>query len=151
MVKIYLASDHAGFSLKQKIKKFLEKKKITCVDMGDFQKNDNDDYPDFVLPLAKKVAQEKNAKGIIVGGSGQGEAIAANKIKGVRAALYYGGNKNILKLSREHNDANILSLGARFLKEKEALSAINLWLKTPFSHDARHMRRINKVDELGSR
>ena len=122
-MKIYLGSDHAGFLLKQKIKKFLDKKRIEYEDCGDFVKNDNDDYPDFVVPVAKKVAGEKHARGIILGGSGQGEAIAANRVKGVRAAIYYGGNLNIVKLSREHNDVNILSLGARFINDKTAVKA----------------------------
>ncbi|MEN9626275.1 MAG: hypothetical protein RL557_603, partial [archaeon] len=131
-MKIYLGSDHAGFALKQKIKIFLTKNKIPHEDLGDFSQNNTDDYPDFIIPVAKKVAQENQTKGIIIGGSGQGEAITANRIKGVRAVVYYGKNLNIIKLSREHNDANILSLGARFLSEKEALKAVEVWLKTSF-------------------
>ena len=103
-----------------------------------------------MLPLAKKIVKEKNKKGIIIGRSGQGEAMAANKIKGARAALYYGNTKKIITLSREHNDANILALGARFLSEKEAIDAVTLWLKTPFSHKKRHERRLKKIDALGS-
>src|SRR3989344_6035572 len=114
-VKIYIGGDHAGFFLKEKIKKYLVKKKYEVEDLGPFKYNSNDDYPDFVIPVAKKVAKEKNSRGIVIGGSGQGEAIAANKIKGIIAVVYYGGNENIIKLSRQHNNSNILSLGARFV------------------------------------
>ena len=149
-MKIYLGSDHAGFSLKKKIKIFLDAKKIIYDDLGDFVKNEEDDYPDFVIPVARRVAREKDACGIVIGGSGQGEALAANKIKGIRTAVYYGGDLEIVRLSRQHNDVNILSLGARFLSEKEALKAISLWLKTPFSHSVRHIRRIKKLEKMGS-
>jgi ribose 5-phosphate isomerase B len=84
-------------------------------------------------------------KGIVIGGSGQGEAIAANKVKGVRAAVYYGGSLDIVKLSRTHNDSNILSLGARFLTQEEAIEAIKVWLETPFNNEERHKRRIKKI------
>ena len=145
-VKIFLASDHAGFALKEKIKKFLERKKISFEDLGNFKFNEKEDYPDFIIPCAERVAKIKNSLGIILGGSGQGEAITANKVKGIRAAVYYGKNKKILKLSKEHNDANILSLGARFLSEKEALASIEIWLKTKFSNAQRHKRRLRKIE-----
>jgi ribose 5-phosphate isomerase B len=148
-MKLYLGSDHAGFFLKQKIKFFLNKKNIPYEDLGDFQKNTEDDYPDFILPVAKKVSREKNARGIIIGGTGQGEAMIANKIKGIRAAVYYGGSRKLVTLSRTHNNANILSLGVRFLTEKQALSALKIWLKTPFSNASRHARRIKKINKLG--
>jgi len=151
MVKISLGSDHAGFSLKQKIKAFLDKKKILFEDLGNYKYNKNDDYTDFVLPVARKVAKYKNALGIIIGGSGQGEAIAANKIKGIRAVVYYGGSLKIIKLSKKHNNANILSLGARFLTEKEAIKAMRKWLKTKFSEKEKHKRRLKKINKLGSR
>lgn len=144
-MKLYLGSDHAGFDLKQRIKRFLEKHTIAYEDCGDFSREEEDDYPDFVIPVAKKVAKDKTARGIIFGGSGQGEAIAANRVNGVRAAVYYGGNLQIVKLSREHNDSNVLSLGARFLGEKEALQAVALWLKTSFKK-GKHLRRIKKID-----
>lgn len=147
MVKVYLGSDHAGFLLKEKVKKYFDKKKVIYEDLGAFKRENGDDYPDIVIPVARKVARDKNSKGIVIGGSGQGEAIAANKVKGVRAALYYGGNFKIVRLSREHNDANILSLGARFVNEKEAIKVIELWMKTPFSKSPRHKRRIDKVSK----
>lgn len=107
-----------------------------------------DDYPDFIVPVAKEVAKNKNARGIIFGASGQGEAIVANRVKGVRVALYYGGNMEIVRLSRTHNNANILSLGARFLPKDEAIKAVKLWLNTDFRNEERHIRRINKIDRM---
>jgi len=147
---IYIASDHAGFELKEKIKVFLVDGGYQVEDLGNENYDENDDYPDFVTRVAKKVAESDNAntetRGIILGGSGQGEAMAANRIKGARATVLYNYNENIIKLSREHNNANILSLGARFLSGKDALSAVKLWLETPFSGEERHARRIAKLD-----
>jgi ribose 5-phosphate isomerase B len=96
--------------------------------------------------VAKEISHDPGAiKGIVIGGSGQGEAICANKFYGVRAAVYYGSNLDVVKLSREHNDSNVLSLGARFMSSSDALNAVNVWLKTPFSGDERHKRRIQKL------
>lgn len=146
---IYISSDHAGFQLKNAIIKFLTKEGIPVTDIGPFEYNELDDYPDFIIPAAKEVAKNPEVhKGIVIGGSGQGEAIAANKVKGVRAALYYGGNKDIITLSREHNNANVLSLGARFLTQEEAIEVIQLWLKTDFTAEERHKRRLQKIDDL---
>lgn len=145
---VFLASDHAGFKLKEKIKFHLAKKQIIFQDLGPFKLNKKDDYPDFIVPAAKKVAEIKNSVGIVLGGSGQGEAIIANKIKGIRAVVYYGGSKKILTLSKKHNNANIISLGARFLSEKEAIQAVDLWLKTPFSNKQRHKRRLQKISQI---
>ena len=147
--KIFLGSDHAGFELKEHIKKYLLKLGMKVEDLGAHKFDSQDDYPDFIVPVAKKVAQNPNSIGIIFGASGQGEAIAANKIKGIRAALYYGSNMEIVKLSRTHNDANILSLGAKFLTKQEAVEAVNTWLKTDFSNEARHVRRIKKINKIG--
>jgi ribose 5-phosphate isomerase B len=143
---IFLGSDHAGFELKEKIKSYLSKSFYGVEDLGPHSFNKEDDYSDFIIPVAEKVAKTKNSFGIILGGSGQGEAIVANKVKGVRAAVFYGGDKKILRLSKQHNDANILSLGARFLSEKEALSAVKLWLSAKFSNEPRHKRRIKKIE-----
>ena len=145
MVKIYLGSDHAGFKLKEQLKEYLVKKGHNCIDIGPKFYDENDDYPDYIIPVARKVAKDNRSKGIILGGSGQGEALAANKIKGIRATVYYGGSIKIIKLSREHNNANVLSLGARFLTEKEAKRAVSVWLKTNFSKAKRHVRRLNKI------
>lgn len=151
MTKIYVSGDHAGFKLKEKIKPWLEKKGYSVIDMGPFKYNPKDDYPDFIIPMARAVSKDKNSRGIIIAGSGQGETIAANRIKGARAALFYGGNPNILKLSRAHNNSNILSIGARFLNEKQAKKAIETWLKAPFSNATRHKRRLKKIEKFGSR
>ena len=145
--KIVLATDHAGFKLKEEIKKYLKEKGMEVEDMGALAFDQEDDYPDFIIPASKKVAKEQR-RGIIFGASGQGEAIAANKVKGIRAALYYGQNMDIVKLSRTHNDANILSLGARFLAEKQAIEAVKIWLKTDFSNEERHKRRIKQISKL---
>ena len=116
------------------------------IDCGAFEYSEEDDYPDFISLVAKEISREPSAaRGIVIGGSGQGEAICANKFYGVRAALYYGGNIDIVKLSREHNDANILSLGARFIAPTEALNAVTIWLNTAFSDDERHKRRLQKL------
>lgn len=144
---IYLATDHRGFELKEKIKNWLTEWGYDCEDMGAFEYNKDDDYPDFVHKAVQKVSEnpEQN-KAIILGGSGQGEAVVANRYKGVRAAVFYGGSEEIIKMSREHNNANVLSLGTSFLNEEAAKNAIRLWLETPFSEDERHIRRINKID-----
>ncbi len=143
-MKIHLATDHAGYLYKESIKKYLEGEGIEVVDHGAFAMDDNDDYPDFITPCAEAVSKDDESRGIILGGSGQGEAMCANKVKGIRAVVYYGHNKEILTLSREHNDANILSLGARFISEEECIEAVKLWLSTSFSNDERHLRRLNK-------
>ncbi len=146
---IYIASDHAGFAIKEYLKKELAKRKIDCKDFGAFSYKKTDDYPDFILPLAKEVGKNpKKNRGIILGWSGQGEAIAANRVRGVRAALFYGGHTDIIKLSRTHNNSNILSLGGGFVSKPLALKVVLLWLNTPFSNLARHKRRIRKIDSL---
>lgn len=146
MKTIYLASDHAGFELKEALAPFLRERGYDVEDIGPTTLDPQDDYPDYILPMAAKVAQNKGSFGIGIGGSGQGEAIVANRIKGARAAVYYGGRDEIVKLSRTHNDANILSLGARFMTIEEAKRTIELWLDTPFSGEERHTRRIKKLD-----
>lgn len=144
-LKIYVGTDHAGFELKQKLVSFLEELGHEVEDFGAHEYDKDDDYPDFIIPVACAVSKDTDSRGIILGGSGQGEAMAANRISGVRAAVYYGGDLELIKLSREHNNANILSLGARFLNEAEAKEAVRLWLETPFSKDERHIRRIKKI------
>lgn len=147
-MKIYLGTDHAGFALKEKLKKYLSEEGYEVEDMGAHSHNDQDDYPDFIRPVARAVASDpERSRGIVLGGSGQGEAMVANRIPNIRAAVYYGGDKEIIVLSREHNDANILSLGARFLTDEEAKSVVKLWLETPFPGEERHRRRIDKIDK----
>ena len=145
-MKIYIGSDHAGFELKEKLIPFLKELRHEVEDMGAHSYDPNDDYPDFVRPVAEAVSKDSEARGVVLGGSGEGEGIATDRFNGVRTAVWYGGNMEPLKLSREHNDANILSLGARFVNEDEAKEAIKLWLETPFSGDERHVRRIGKLD-----
>ncbi len=146
-MKIFIGSDHAGFKLKEKLVPYLVDLGYEVVDKGAYTYDESDDYPDFVMPVAEAVSHDlENSRGIVLGGSGEGEAIATDRFPHVRTALWYGGNLEPLKLSREHNDANVLSLGARLIGEEEALSAVKLWLETPFSGDERHIRRIEKLD-----
>ncbi|PJE64488.1 MAG: ribose-5-phosphate isomerase [Candidatus Ryanbacteria bacterium CG10_big_fil_rev_8_21_14_0_10_43_42] len=148
-MKIYLGADHAGFPLKERIRQFLVSEGYATADMGANRLTPGDDYPDYIAPVAKKVSEDPiHARGIILGASGQGEAMMANRFPHVRAAVWYGKNERIITLSREHNDANILSLGALFVHDDEAVRAVELWLETPFSGDERHKRRIDKIDNI---
>jgi ribose 5-phosphate isomerase B len=148
-MKIFLAADHAGFALKEKLKEKLKGLGYTVCDEGNFVLDDGDDYPDFVRIAAKQVAGNPTEDcAIILGGSGQGEAMVANRYKGVRATVFYGGSDKILTISREHNSANVLSIGARFVSDDEALTAVETWLGVPPAHEPRHLRRIAKIDEL---
>ncbi len=149
-MKIYLGTDHAGFELKEKLKVWLKEEGHQVLDEGAFELDPEDDYPDFIKIVAKQVASDAGSFGIILGGSGQGEAMAANRHAGVRATVYYGNKPEILKLSRQHNNANILSLGARFITESEAKEAVETWLETDFVGEERHARRIAKLDEQES-
>ena len=144
-MKILLASDHAGFELKQFLGDHLKDLGHAVEDCGALEMDPLDDYPDFIIPAAEKVAKNPHSRGIIMGGSGQGEAIAANRIKGVRAVVYYDGPIDIFKLSRTHNNANILSFGARFIKREKAADVVDLWLSEPFE-GGRHKKRIVKLD-----
>jgi ribose 5-phosphate isomerase B len=142
---IYLATDHAGFGLKEAVKNYLQDQGREVQDMGAHGLDHDDDYPDFILPAAKKVAENPQENfGIVFGASGQGEAMLANKVRGVRAAVYYGGSLELVRRSRAHNNANVLSLGARFLTFEEAVDAIEMWLATAFE-GGRHERRVNKI------
>ncbi|MBI2621293.1 MAG: RpiB/LacA/LacB family sugar-phosphate isomerase [Candidatus Levybacteria bacterium] len=145
-MKVFLATDHAGFEFKEKIKAFLRQKGYEVEDCGAFELNHSDDYPDFIAPAAKKVAQDPESFGIVLGKSGAGECIVANKIKGVRAFL--GVSEQNVKLAREHNDANVLSLGSELVDEQTAKRLIELFLNTPFSNEERHKRRIEKITAL---
>ena len=145
-MKIFLASDHAGFELKEFLSNHLIQLGYNVEDCGAHVMDPLDDYPDFIIPAAQKVASAPESKGIIMGGSGQGEAIAANRIQGVRAAVYYDGPIDIVKLSRSHNNANILSLGARFISNEKAVEVVKMWLNEPFE-GGRHQKRIDKLDE----
>ncbi|OGC87125.1 ribose-5-phosphate isomerase [Candidatus Adlerbacteria bacterium RIFCSPHIGHO2_02_FULL_54_18] len=146
-MRIYMASDHAGFELKRVLAEFLRAQGNEVVDLGPEVLNSGDDYPDYMMPLAQRVVGEGGSFGIAIGGSGEGEAMAANRIQGARAAEYYGGALEVVKISREHNNANILSLGARFVDETQAKEAAALFIATPFSGEERHVRRIAKLDQ----
>lgn len=146
-MQIYLASDHAGFDLKNELAEFIKSLGFTVIDKGPFALDENDDYPDYVRLVAEEILKDPgNSRGVILGGSGQGEAMVVNRHKGIRAAVYYGGPEDVVRLSREHNDANIISLGARFLSLDEAERAVKVWLETSFSDEERHRRRIEKID-----
>lgn len=148
-MKVYLATDHGGFELKEKIKESLVSGGYDVTDFGAETFDPEDDYPDFISKAAEAVSKNPdNDKAIIFGGSGQGEAIVANKYPGVRAAVYYGNIEEMPKLTRQHNDSNILSLGARFLTPEEAIEAVKLFLDTPFSAEPRHIRRIKKIQKV---
>ncbi|MBY0111051.1 RpiB/LacA/LacB family sugar-phosphate isomerase [Patescibacteria group bacterium] len=154
-MKLFIATDHGGYELKESLKPFLTGLGHEVEDCGAFTFDKEDDYPDFITPCAEKVAATPGSMGIIIGGSGQGEAMAANRVKGARAAVFYGeptrkqtdseGKEiDMIASTRDHNDANILSLGARFLTEEEIRGKIEQFLATPFSNHPRHQRRINK-------
>lgn len=147
-MKIFIGCDHAGFELKEVLLPFLRAHGHDVEDFGALTFEALDDYPDYIRLVAEAVVMDPGSRGIILGGTGQGEAMCANRVKGVRAAVYYGGPFDIAVLSREHNDANILSLGARFVEEDEAREVVRVWLETPFSGDERHVRRIAKLDKF---
>lgn len=155
-MKIFVGSDHAGFGLKEKLVAALTAQGHEVVDKGAHEYNETDDYPDFVIPVAKEVSQNSDSvRGIILGATGQGEAIAANKFPHVRAVVFYGDAKcvvddeaDVIKRSREHNNSNILSLGARYLTEETMLKAVNQWLTIPYSQGERHVRRLGKIDQI---
>ena len=139
--KLFLGSDHAGFKLKEEIKKFLDKQKTEYEDLGVFS-DEPSDYPDIAYKLAEKVAKT-NSKGILMCGTGIGESIVANKVKGVRAANCF--NEYTAQKSREHNDSNVLCLGARVLSADDSKKIIRAWLETEFSSEERHKRRLSKI------
>lgn len=164
-MKIYLAADHAGFELKNALAEYLRGIGHEPEDCGAYALDPNDDYPDIVAAAARKLTADLAAGiescAIIAGGSGQGEAIAANRFKGVRAAVYYGpalreqtdangSSLDVLTSTRAHNHANCLALAARFLSVDEANEAVRAWLATPASADERHQRRIERLDEIGN-
>ncbi len=145
-MRIHIATDHAGYEMKESLKKVLIAGGYDVIDHGADSLDITDDYPDFIIPAAQAVAMDIGSMGIIVGGSGQGEAMAANRVPRVRAAVYYGGDTEIVIRAREHNDANVLSIGARFATQQEAEKAAMIFLETAFSKDERHIRRINKFN-----
>ncbi len=148
-MKVYLATDHAGFELKEEVKAFLLENSYDVEDCGATALDPNDDYPDFIALAADAVSKNPDVdKAIIFGASGQGEAIVANKCKGIRAAVYNTENLELVKLARLHNDANVLSIGARFVGVEPACEAVKLFLETTYTAEERHERRIKKITEL---
>ncbi|MDP2665027.1 MAG: RpiB/LacA/LacB family sugar-phosphate isomerase [bacterium] len=159
-MKVYFAADHAGFALKNALIEHVRTLGYDIEDLGPASLNPEDDYPDYMTPLAKRVADEVDARGIFVGGSGQGEAMCANRIPLIRAAVFYGPRRvtialdiegghsedgyDAVRLPRRHNDANVLSIGARFVSGDEADEAVRIFLDTPFSGSSRHARRLAK-------
>jgi ribose 5-phosphate isomerase B len=142
-VRVYLGSDHAGYDLKQRLVEHLSSAGHDVVDCGPHVFDPEDDYPPFVLLAASRVAADPGSAGIVIGGSGNGEAIAANKVRGIRAGLAF--SDDTARLTREHNDANVLSLGARMYDEETALRFADIFLSTAFSGDERHVRRIAQL------
>lgn len=162
---LLFAGDHAGFemdNMKEKLMEFVRSLGHDVEDLGPVEPKAGDDYPDYVIPLARKVASQEarnkternqhgsdaEVRGIVVAGSGQGEIIAMNRIKGARAALFCPCNLELIKASRDHNDSNIFAIGARFCTVDEAKQGIKLWLETPFSGEERHIRRLQKIEAL---
>ncbi len=162
-MKVYLATDHGGFDLKNQLAAYISSLGYEVEDCGAFTNDPQDDYPELIAAAAKKLSADAlagvDSRAIVIGASGQGEAMVANRFKGVRCALYYGPAANsqkdmsgksldIISSSREHNNANALSLGARFLSESDAKDAVQKWLAAPFSGEERHMRRITQIDAV---
>ena len=146
-MKIYLAADHAGFELKEGVKKWFKELGYQVRDEGAFEYNEADDYPDFIKIAAKQVSSDPDdSRAIIFGGSGQGEAIVANRFPFVRAVVYCGDEK-LLTLSRAHNNANVLAIGGRFFTVEQAIEVIKRWLIVDFTGEERHLRRIEKIDQ----
>lgn len=142
-MRVHIGTDHAAFELKEYLVTELDKLGYEVVDHGAHVYDAQDDYPVTIIPCAEAVAASGGELGIVLGGSGNGEQIAANKVKGIRAALAY--NLDTARLGREHNDANIVALGGRMQSHEEALEIVKTFLETPFSHDPRHQRRIDML------
>lgn len=162
-MKVYIAADHAGFELKQQLLTFVQLLGHEVEDCGALALDEADDYPPIIAQTARKVSADVasgvDSRAILIGASGEGEAMVANRFRGVRCALYYGaasleqtdmdGKKlSILVSTREHNDANALALGARFLAPEDAKAAVQTWLATPFSGNERHARRVHQIDAI---
>jgi len=142
-MKIAIGSDHAGFEYKEKIKALLQQLGHEVKDFGTYS-NESVDYPVFIRPTAEAVARGECERGIVLGGSGNGEAIVANKVRGIRCGLCW--NIESAKLNRQHNDANMLSLGQRMMSAETALEIVKVWLETPFE-GGRHVKRIQQIEQ----
>lgn len=144
-MKIVIGADHAGFEAKERLKKFLDAKKIPYEDVGTYSEQ-SVDYPDYAVKVAEKVAGDKNSRGILVCGAGVGMVIAANKVNGIRAVAAY--DTYTAKMSRLHNDTNVLGLRGREFPYEKTESIVKTWLETPFSGEERHKRRIAKIADI---
>ncbi|WP_420149238.1 ribose 5-phosphate isomerase B [Spirosoma sp.] len=142
-MKIAIGSDHAGFRYKEAIKQMLIDLGHEVIDKGTYAETPSVDYPLFIRPVAEAVAAGEVERGVVLGGSGNGEAIAANRVRGVRAGLCW--NEESARLCRQHNDANVISLGERMMSEETALQLVRIWLDTPFE-GGRHLARIQELD-----
>lgn len=148
-MKLYFASDHAGFELKGKLFEYAKGLGYDAIDLGPSSFDPDDDYPEYVSRASEMVSRDpQNSMAVILGSSGQGEDMVAGKYPNVRSAEFYGGPLEVIELSRKHNDANILSLGAKFINDIEAKKAMKLWLEIPFSNEERHRRRIQQIEDL---
>lgn len=152
-MRIHIATDHAGLEFKSKLVEHLSNQDYEVADHGAYQYNPDDDYPEFIISAAEAVATDQasgiETLGVVFGGSGNGEQMAANKVRGIRAALVW--NESTAKLARQHNDANVISIGARQHSEAEALQLIDWFIAEPFSGDERHVRRIGKILDYESK
>jgi ribose 5-phosphate isomerase B len=142
-MNVYLSTDHGGFEMKEAIKKHLEQRGISIVDCGAHSFDGNDDYPDFIIPMAEKVAGDSGSLGVVLGRSGNGEAIASNKVKGVRCALCM--TDEMARKAREHNNANVLALGGDYVDLEASKRITDIFIDTPYGEEARHARRIDKI------
>ncbi len=163
-MKIALATDHTGFEQLKDLQEFLESLGHECINYGPKSLNINDDYPDFIFQAAGAVANNTCERGVILGGSGEGEAMAANRLKGIRCGVFYGpavvgriidvngrvssSPYEIVRLTRQHNNANMISIAARFVSVTDMKQVVKIWLETPFNSEPRHVRRIDKLDRL---
>jgi len=143
---LYIAADHAGHALKKRLLRyFANELNVECEDLGAVEFTEDDDYPDYIIPAAQK-AVKTNGRVVVIGGTGNGEQIAANKVNGMRCALAH--STETAELARQHNDANGLALGGRILTEEHAMAIVKTWLETDFSGEERHVRRIQKITDF---
>lgn len=149
---VYIASDHAGYEMKKVVEEYLLDNGHDVIDMGPFEYLESDDYPDYIKPAMKRMVQslqelgEENVRAVVLGGSGTGEAIVANRFEGVRAVVSNSLNLEIIKLGREHNNANVLSVGARFVDQAFVKLALDIFFNTTFDMSSRHAQRLAKID-----
>lgn len=148
---VFLATDHAGLEHKQAVDDYLKENGYTTTDFGAFMKNPEDDFPIFISQAARTISTNPEGHaGIIFGGSGQGEAMMANRFPEVRAAVYYGGDTEVVRLAREHNNANVLAIGARFVSIEDSIKAVSLWLSTAPLPDKKYARRNQQIEQIAA-